>query len=330
VKAIMSGPTIALTGSTGFIGRYLLRELTRRQCRMRVLLRRPTRQSMAVSSAMIGDLMRPQNMSAALAGVDAIIHTAGLSPTMSGLPEDDYRNLNTQATVHLAQAAERVGVRRFVFISSLRAQAGATAAEPLTEALPPAPTDPYGRSKLAAEQALADLSVDWVALRLALVYGQGVGGNIARLMRLARSPYPLPFKSLTAPRSLLSLDNLVAAIAFLLELPQPLARPLIVADPTPLTVPEMITAMRRGLARAPALIPVPPTLLHAALQLWGQSAAFERLAKPLVADTSAIRRLGWQPSIDSAEGLEHLMRSERSTPGIEGDARSETARAEKP
>jgi UDP-glucose 4-epimerase len=328
VTAIKSNPTIALTGSTGFIGRYLLRELTRRQCRMRILLRRPTSQSMAVSSAVIGDLMRPQNMSAALAGVDAVIHSAGLSPAMSGLPADDYRNLNTEATIHLAQAAERVGVRRFVFISSLRAQTGATAAEPLTETLPPAPTEPYGRSKLAAEQALGELSIDWVALRLALVYGHGAGGNIGRLIRLARSPYPLPIKSLTAPRSLLSLDNLVAAIAFLLDLPERLARPLIVADPTPLTVPEMITAMRRGLARRPALIPMPPALLEAALWLVGRSAAFERLAKPLVADTSDLRRLGWQASVDSAEGLEQLMRSERFEP--EGDRRSESpCRAEK-
>src|SRR5262245_65848799 len=97
-------------------------------------------------------------MSAALADVDAVIHSAGLAHAMSGLPEDDYRVLNTEATVGLARAAQRAGARRFVFLSSIRAQSGPTADHVLTEDLAPAPTDAYGRSKLAAEQGLAERS----------------------------------------------------------------------------------------------------------------------------------------------------------------------------
>jgi nucleoside-diphosphate-sugar epimerase len=302
----MSSPLIAMTGSTGFIGRYLLHELTQRKYRVRVLLRRPTVLSMECDSAVIGDLMRPQNMSAALAGADAVIHTAGLSPAMSGTPEDDYRALNTEATHGLAQAAERAGIRRFVFMSSLRAQSGVSADQVLTEAAPARPTDPYGRSKLAAERALAELQLDWVALRLALVYGPGVTGNMARLLQLARSPYPLPLGSLRARRSLLSLDNLVDAIACLLAYPQPLARPFIVAEPQPLTIPEMIAAMRRGLGQAPALIPMPSPVLKLACHLGGKAAWFERLARPLVADASALSKLGWQPQ-PSAVGLQQWM-----------------------
>ena len=174
---------LALTGATGFIGQYLLRELPKRGYSLRVLLRRPTSVPTWTASAMIGDLARPQNMSAALAGVDAVIHSAGLAAAMSGVPEDDYRVVNTEATIGLARAARRAGAKRFVFLSSIRAQCGPTADTVLTEALEPRPTDAYGKSKLAAERGLAQLDIDWVSLRATLVYGPGVKGNMAQLMR---------------------------------------------------------------------------------------------------------------------------------------------------
>ena len=239
----MTTPLIALTGGTGFIGKYLLREFSNRGYRLRVLLRRPTVLPAECASAVVGDLARPQNMAAALADVDAVIHSAGISQEMSGLPEDDHRALNTEATVGLARAAQRAGVRRFVFLSSIRAQSGPAADEILTEDLPPRPTDAYGRSKLAAEQGLAGLELDWVALRLVLVYGPGVSGNMARLIRLARSPFPLPLGGVSARRSLLSLANLAAAVDCVLAAPAPLRRPLIVADPEPLSIAEMIAAL---------------------------------------------------------------------------------------
>ena len=145
-------PLVALTGATGFIGQYLLKELPKRGYRLRVLLRRPTTLPSGCAGAVIGDLAKPYNMSEALAEVDAVIHTAGLAETMSGVPEDDYRLFNTEATIGFAKAAERARVKRFVFLSSIRAQSGPTADRVLTEEHEPAPTDPYGRSKLAAEQ----------------------------------------------------------------------------------------------------------------------------------------------------------------------------------
>ena len=135
---------LALTGATGFIGQHLLRELPKRGYRLRVLLRRPASVPMWTASAVIGDLARPQNMSAALEGVDAVIHSAGLAQAMSGVPEDDYRVVNTEATIGLARAARRAGAKRFVFLSSIRAQCGPTADTVLTEAVEPRPTDAYG------------------------------------------------------------------------------------------------------------------------------------------------------------------------------------------
>src|SRR4029077_4886290 len=230
---------LALTGATGFIGQHLLRDLPKRGYRVRVLLRHPTPVPLQCASAVIGDLARPRNMSAALEGVDAVVHSAGFTHGMSGVPEDDYRLLNTEATIGLARAARRAGAKRFVFLSSIRAQSGPTAETVLTEANDPNPTDAYGKSKLAAERGLTELDLDWVSLRAALVYGPGVKGNIAQLMRLARSPLPLPLGSFGGRRSLLALENLSAAVETVLKAPGNLRRPFLAADAEALTVAEM-------------------------------------------------------------------------------------------
>lgn len=302
-------PLIALTGATGFIGQHLLHELPKRGYRLRVLLRRPSIVPLESASAVVGDLARPQNMTAALADVDAVIHSAGIAQAMSGLPEDDYRTLNTEATIALARAAQRAGVRRFVFLSSIRAQSGPSADHLVTEDLRPEPTDAYGRSKLAAEQGLAELELDWVALRLVLVYGAGVRGNIADLVRLARTPYPLPLGALSSRRSLLSLDNLVGAVDAVLAAPQRLRRPLIVADAEALTVPEMVAAVRRGLGRRPGLIRIPVAVLRTALHAMGHSDLYERLSGSLVVKPTGLRELGWSPPVITSEGLAALVQS---------------------
>ena len=304
-------PLVALTGATGFIGRHLLNELSNRGYRMRVLLRRPTMMPEGCASVLIGDLAKPYNMSEALADVDAVIHTAGIPHAMSGLPEDDYRLLNTEATIRFARAAERARVKRFVFLSSIRAQSGPTAAGVLTEAREPEPTDAYGRSKLEAERGLAETGLDWTALRLALVYGPGAQGNVARLIKLAQSPYPLPLAGLKAQHSLLGLDNLVDAVDRILSAPAPLKRPFIVADPKPVTVGEIVAALRRGLGRRAGLFYVPRPMLRAALRAAGQSANTEPLFGSLVADPTALRSLDWTPPVATQQGLASLARESR-------------------
>ncbi|HKG74300.1 MAG TPA: NAD-dependent epimerase/dehydratase family protein [Aestuariivirgaceae bacterium] len=304
-----TGPLIALTGATGFIGRHVLRELPKRGYRFRVLLRRPVDIPLECASAVIGDLARPQNLSAALAGVDAVVHSAGVSQGVSGLPDADHRILNAEATYHLARAAQAARVKRFVFLSSIRAQTGPTAEGTLTEDRPATPTDAYGRAKLEAERRLGELDIDWVALRPVLVYGKGMQGNFAALVRLARSPYPLPFGSLKARRSLLSVDNLVDAVAAAVTAPSPLRRPFIVADREALTVAQMICAMRRGLGRSANLVPVPAPLLKLALHAAGRTGWYPRLACPLIADASQLSGLGWAPQVSTEAGLSALMSS---------------------
>jgi len=298
---------LALTGATGFIGQYLLRELPKRGYKLRVLLRNPPSMPMQCASAVIGDLARPRNMSAALEGADAVIHSAGFTHGMSGIPEDDYRALNTEATISLARAARRAGAKRFVFLSSIRAQSGPMAETVLTETDDPKPTDAYGRSKLAAERGLAELDLDWVSLRGALVYGPGVKGNMAQLIRLARSPLPLPLRSIHARRSLLALENLSAAIEVVLKAPEPLRRAFIAADVEALTVGEMIAAMRQGLGRQPNLFSLPPMVVDLLLRSVGREQVYQRFSGSLVANPSALIDLGWTPSVATPVGLRHLM-----------------------
>ena len=146
-----------------------------------------------------------------------------------------------------------------------------------------------------------------MSLRATLVYGPGVSGNMAQLIRFARSPFPLPVGSFRARRSLLAVENLLAAIEAVLTAPGTLRRPFIAADPQALTVAEMITAMRHGLGRRPNVFPLPATLLELLFRAAGREYSYERLSGSLVADPSDLTGIGWTPPLATAAGLARLM-----------------------
>jgi len=300
-------PTVALTGATGFVGRALLADLRANGYRVRALLRRPADEAREADSAVIGDLARPMNMARALEGVDVVVHSAALAHAMSGRPEDDYRAINTDATVALAQAARRAGAKRFVFLSSVRAQTGPSAEGVVDESRAPAPTDAYGRSKLAAEHGLAEVGIDWVALRPVLVYGPGVKGNMASLVRLARSPWPLPLPAPSARRSLLAVENLAGAVRTAIEAQGSLGRPFLVADDGALDIAGIIAALRAGAGRRTPSLPIPAPLFRAAARLAGRTEIADRLIGDLVVDTGALRALGWSAVVATRDGLARLV-----------------------
>ncbi|RXT43597.1 NAD-dependent dehydratase [Bosea sp. Tri-44] len=302
----MSGKRVLLTGSRGFVGQHLVHDLIARGYRLRTAGRSTVSAIPDVEHAAIGDLGAPVDWQPMLDGVDLVVHSAGLAHADGAIPEERYRAVNTDATLALARAARAAGVPRFVFLSSIRAQSGPVGDHLLSEADAPSPTDAYGRSKLAAEQGLAELDLDWVALRPVLVYGPGVKANMAALLKLARLPVPLPLGALSAKRSLLAIENLAEAVAFALSEACPARRSYIVADPGPLSVAEMLAAMRAGLARGPGLIAVPPSLLALAAQLSGRSAAYERLAKGLAASPGALLSAGWRPPAETKAALARL------------------------
>ena len=200
---------------------------------------------------------------------------------------------------------------RYCHVRQTPKQVSATAETVLNETLEPKPTDAYGRSKLAAERGLAELDLDWVSLRAALVYGPGVKGNMARLVRLAQSPLPLPLASLKTRRSLLALENLSAAIEAVLAVPGTLRRVVIAADPEALTIAEMIAAMRGGLGRKANLFPFPPALLKLLLRAVGREEIYHRLSGPLVADPTVLMSLGWVPPVATPAALLRLMQQSR-------------------
>lgn len=298
---------VLLTGATGFIGRRIMRDLQAQGYDVLVALRSPAMLPRGVAPVIVGDLASRPHWEPVLTYVDAVIHTAAIAHTQ-GITDEAYAQVNAQATLDLANAAAAAGVARFIFMSSIRAQSGAVSDRLLIEADSPQPTDAYGRSKLDAENGLALIrDMDWVALRPVLVYGAGVKGNMARFMQLARMPLPLPFKNLTAQRSLVSLDNVSRAVLTVLEHPRPLRRPLIVAEPKPLSIPEMITAMRQGLDRKPWLFSMKQEWLEKLAQSARKTQMLERLTGSLIADSTALLSLGWQPDEDTPRQLALLM-----------------------
>jgi UDP-glucose 4-epimerase len=297
---------ILVTGASGFVGPHVVARLLAEGYRVRVAQRRAQPVPDGVEAVVTGDLARPVDWSAALDGVDHIVHMAGLAHAGPGLDEALYRRINTDATLELGDAALAAGVKRFVNLSSIKALTGAFDGPPLDEAATPAPDDAYGRSKLAAERGLAERDLDWVSLRPVLVYGPGVKANMAALLRLARLPSPLPLGALSAPRSLLAVENLAEAIAFALTPACPARRAYLVADPETVSVAEMIAAMRAGMGRGPGLIPIPAGWLRALARLAGKGDAFATLSGGLVARPEALLRAGWRPPVATKAALARM------------------------
>jgi UDP-glucose 4-epimerase len=170
----------------------------------------------------------------------------------------------------------------------------------------PEPSEHYGRAKLKAEAAVRACGSTWTILRPAAVYGPGVKGNLAGLMRLAATPWPLPFASFTNLRSLVGLENLVAAVGFALDAEAAINQTYLVADPEPVTFADIVAALRRGVGSSSRLFPVPPALFAAGLKAFGRGDVWERLGASLVVDSGKLIAAGWSPARDTLAGLARM------------------------
>jgi UDP-glucose 4-epimerase len=298
---------ILVTGASGFIGRALVTGLANSGHAIRAAMRQPADVfPRSVEVVAVSDLTRPVEWRALLKGAETVVHLAGIAHAGPGVAEDAYDRVNRLATAELANAARAAGVRHLLFVSSIRAQSGPSSAAVLREIDPPRPIDAYGRSKLAAEQAVRTSGVPFTILRPVLIYGEGVKGNLARLIELAHKPWPLPFGLCRNRRSLLARQNLIGAVEFALASPDTRNETYIVADPDPLTLAEIVTALRAGEARSPTLLPIPPALLALAAKLAGRDEEWRRLGGGQMADPSKLLNAGWKPTIITPSGLAAL------------------------
>jgi UDP-glucose 4-epimerase len=287
---------VLLTGATGFIGTAVLGALEANGHETCIAgRRRPAGHDGAFRPCNLAALGADEAL-ALVKEVDIVLHLAGHAHAMRGGDDGVHRSLNRDAPIRLAEAAARHNVR-FLFLSSIKAL-GDPIDGVLSEEAQGTPQDAYGAAKFEAETAIrALLPRGHVILRPALVVGEGAKGNLARLLALARLPVPLPFAGVDAPRSLVSRRDLAALITRLATDTAFDGMSLTVADPEPLSLRQMMTALRAGLGRRPGLFPFPQHAMAGLLALAGRQADAERLFTACVARPSLLLAAGWQPAL---------------------------------
>lgn len=302
-----------ITGATGFVGRSLCESLLLHDIELRGTVwtaESPTNLLAGVKATPIESIGPDTDWSEALHGIETVIHLAARVHVMDeicGDPLTAYRQVNVAGTENLARQAAAQGVKRLIFLSSVKVH-GEETEIPYTEQLHPAPQDPYGVSKLEAENILrkisAETGLEVVIIRPPLIYGPGVKANFLNLLKIVDMGLPLPLASITNARSLLYLGNLIDAIILCIDHPQAAGQVFLVNDGEDVSTSELIRRVATALDRRAWLLPFPPSLMRLAGKLTGKSMAVDRLLGSLVIDGGKIRReLGWTPPYTMADGL---------------------------
>lgn len=318
----MTARCVLVTGATGFVGSYLCRVLAEPGWTVRAAVRRQAHVPGAVEQAVVGDIDANTDWSSALEGVGAVVHLAARVHRMGDRAQDplkEYRLVNVEGTRHLADSSAAAGVRRFVFVSSIKAN-GEEDPLPYTEDRPPRPVDPYGVSKWEAEQALWGVArasgLEVVVLRPPLVYGPGVRANFLSLMRLVQLGLPLPLKSIRNRRSFIYVGNLADAIGRCLVHPAAAGRTYLLSDGEAVSTPELMRRLATAMGTHARLVPCPPALLHGAAKLLGKVGTASRLLGSLEVDMTRIQgELEWTPPFRMEEGLRRVAMSLRDDAG---------------
>lgn len=308
-------PVVLVTGANGFVGTALVRRLSAAGLSVREAVRdTPERREKEWVS--VGEINGATRWDDALEKVRTVVHLAGrvhVMRDMAANPWAAFRQCNVAGTRRLAEQAARLGVRRLVFVSSIKVNGEHT--EPgrfFSEQDVPAPVDAYGVSKWEAEQALWEVAkntgLEVVIVRPPLVYGPGVKGNFARLVESVRRGVPLPFATVRNRRSLVGVDNLADLLARCTEHPRAANQTFLVSDGEDLSISELIRRLARVMDRPARLIPMPPGLMLAGARLLGRVAEIERLIGCLQVDMShACRTLDWSPPVDVEKGLARMV-----------------------
>lgn len=305
-----------MTGATGFIGSAITERLRlERKHSLRMLVRHAaTRLPEGLESLHAPDLGADADWRAAVAGVDAVIHAAARAHVMKDNAVDRlaaYRSVNTAGTLNLARQAAEAGVRRFVFVSSIKVNGEQTLPSSafLFNCENLRPNDAYGISKHEAEVGLLQISketeMEVVIIRPPLVYGPGAKGNLASMLRWLQRGLPLPLGAATENRrSLVALDNLVDLIVTCIDHPAAANETFLVSDGEDLSTTDLLRRLGSAMGKPARLLPVPPILLQGAAKLLGKVDVAQRLLGNLQVDISyTCETLGWRPLISVDEGL---------------------------
>lgn len=304
---------ILVTGAAGFVGQAACRGLLTAGEEVRAVVRFDADPLPAgVEHCIIGDIGTGTDWRSALTGVDVFVHLAARVHVMREQASDplaEFRRVNVGGTLNLARQAAQAGVRRFIFLSSIKVNGEETKTwHPFTEDDRPGPLDAYAISKHEAEQGLRAIArqtgMEVVIIRPPLVYGPGVKGNFLTMLRWLEKGLPLPLGSIQNKRSLLALDNLVDFIMVCLDHPATANQTFLVADGEDLSTTELLRRTSVALGRPARLLPIPHAIMQSGLKLMGKGDLAQRLCGSLQVDISKARTLlGWKPPISVDEGL---------------------------
>jgi nucleoside-diphosphate-sugar epimerase len=304
----MKATSILVTGANGFVGQSLCAELHNQGSTVLAVVRSADVQ---IERAIVGSIDSETNWSV-LRNVDIVVHLAARVHVMNDTAVDpltEFRKVNVDGTLHLALQAAKAGVKRFIFISSVKVNGEHTEiGKPFSEENAPNPQDAYGVSKFEAEQGLLLIAqqtgMEVVIIRPPLVYGAGVKANFASMMRAVRRGIPLPLGAIHNKRSFVYVENLVSLIVTCIDHPAAANQVFLVSDGCDLSTTELLRECAGALGVKARLLPVPQSLLEACAAMLGKRDVAQRLCGNLQVDITKVRTLlGWVPPVSVADGL---------------------------
>ncbi|MFV3288154.1 UDP-glucose 4-epimerase family protein [Pseudomonas sp. NY11955] len=309
---------VFLTGASGFVGSAILRRLVSDGTTVIAAVRQGNlASSPLVRSVQFHSFEQENDWGGALTECDVVIHSAARVHVMNDTETDPlaaFRRVNVEGTLALARQAIAAGVKRFVFISSIKVNGeGTQPGKPYTANDTPQPQDPYGISKLEAETALQALAresgLEVVIVRPVLVYGPGVKANFLNMMRWLDRGIPLPFGAIHNRRSLVALDNLVDLVVTCMSHEAAANQVFLVSDGEDLSTTELLRRMGQALGRPARLLPVPAGLLSTGAKVLGKGSLSQRLCGSLQVDINKTRDLlGWHPPVKVNTALQAAAR----------------------